>query len=193
MDAYARETPFLITPTVTRMDPDAGQSIRILRVGDGLPQDRESMLFFNVLEVPPTPAGQRDAGDNFIQFSSRARLKFFYRPKGLPQVPEKSHQVLHFSLVQSEGSLPQVQVRNPSPYHVTFKTLALHNDAGAGSAALAQLSKRLGVNHTTVAPMAELLLPMDSEADSLPASGLDVRYEVMGDYGNIISGQRSLD
>jgi len=193
MDAYTKQTPFLITPTVTRMDPGVGQSIRILRAGDGLPQERESMLFFNVLEIPPVPAGQDATGDNYIQFSSRARLKFFYRPKGLSPAPEKAHQLLGFSLSQGEGGTLLVQIHNPSPYHVTFKTLALRQGEEEGGMALAQLSKRLGVNHTTVAPLAELVLPMDADAVSLPASGLNVRYEVVGDYGNIISGQRALD
>jgi len=193
IDAYAKQTPFLITPTVTRMDPGVGQSIRILRAGNGLPQGRESMLFFNVLEIPPVPAGQDAAGDNYIQFSSRARLKFFYRPKGLSPAPEKAHQLLGFSLSQGEGGALLVQIHNPSPYHVTFKTLALRQGEEEDGIALAQLSKRLGVNHTTVAPLAELVLPMDAEAGSLPASGLNVRYEVVGDYGNIISGQRALD
>jgi len=193
LDAHLLPTPFLITPTVTRMDPGSGQSVRVRRVGDALPQDRESLFFFNVLEIPPVPTRQIAAEDNYIQFSSRLRLKFFYRPKGLNQNPAKANQLLRFSLQKNADGEFQVQVRNPSPYHMVFKTLTLRNGAGEDSPALAQLSTRLGVNDTTVAPMAELLLPLDAQTASLPASGLEVRYEVVGDYGNILSGQRGLE
>jgi len=32
-----QEVPFIVTPAVTRMDPGNGQTVRILRTGDGLP------------------------------------------------------------------------------------------------------------------------------------------------------------
>lgn len=45
--------PFIITPPVSRIDPKKGQSVRITYTGTPLPQDRESLFWFNVLEIPP--------------------------------------------------------------------------------------------------------------------------------------------
>jgi len=197
LEAHTKQTPFLITPAVTRMDPDAGQSVRIQRVGEAISQDRETLMFFNVLEIPFAPTAQRNAGDNFIQFSSRARLKFFYRPKGLRPEPEKVHQLLRFSLLpeRNERGEWQVRISNPTPYHAVFKDLALRTGADATTPALAELSPALGVNDTTVAPMAELVLPLKPASDALAlgVSAIQVAYGVVGDYGNIIAGQRPLD
>ncbi len=41
--------PFIITPPVSRIDPKKGQSVRITYTGIPLPQDRESLFWFNVL------------------------------------------------------------------------------------------------------------------------------------------------
>jgi len=197
LDAHMQDSPFLITPSVIRMDPNSGQTIRFLRIGEGLPQERESMFFLNVLEVPPTPADQIDAGDNFVQFSSRMRLKFFYRPRGLGMKPEQAYQLLRFSLSPERGEQGEVQVRiyNPSPYHVTFKSLALRNDADADAPALAELGQTVGVQQTTVAPMGELVLPLvaTSAAGPLDIAGAQVAFGVVGDFGNIITGHRKLD
>jgi len=193
LDAHLQPSPFVMTPSVTRMDPDSGQSIRIRRIGDGLPQDRESLLFFNVLEIPPKPTAAIEAGDNFIQFTSRARMKFFYRPKGLKQDPGKVQQSLHFSLLQDETSGLQVRVRNPSPYHATFKTLALRNGSGETAPLLAQLSARLGVHDTIVAPMSERVLPLDAVGTAPVGAGTQVEFAIVGDYGNALTGQRALE
>jgi len=184
--------PFLITPTVSRVEPGSGQSIRFLRIRDDLPQDRESMFFMNVLEVPPSPTDAVVAGDDFIQFSSRARSKFFYRPKGLKLPPSRAHQMLRFSLVNDAEEI-QVRIHNPSPYHVTFKELKLLQPGTETERPVAELSRFVGMEARTVAPASDLLMPMDLNAPSLPISGLDVSFEVVGDYGNLIPGQRGLD
>jgi len=187
-----QDIPFLITPTVSRIEPGNGQSVRFLRIRDDLPQDRESMFFMNVLEVPPSPTDAIVAGDDFIQFSTRARSKFFYRPKGLKVQPERAHQMLRFSLVNDDGEV-QVRIHNPSPYHVTFKELKLLQPGADGDLPVAELGRFVGMEARTVAPASDLLMPMDLNAPSLPISGLDVSFEVVGDYGNLIPGQRGLD
>jgi len=197
LDAHTRPTPFVLTPSVARMDPDSGQAIRILRVGDGLPQDRESLLFFNVLEVPPAPTQFVEADENFIQFSSRMRLKFFYRPKGLTPRPDQVHQLLRFSLLPERSAEGEVQVRiyNPTPYHAIFKDLALRNGADEDAPVLAELSKTVGVHQTTVPPMGELILPLTATSIEAPrpSPAAQVVFAVVGDFGNAIKGQRGLD
>jgi len=198
LDAHLQETPFLMTPSVSRMDPHSGQAIRILRVGDGLPQDRETLFFFNVLEVPPKPTAHIEADKNFIQFSSRMRLKFFYRPKGLTPRQDEVYSLLRFALLQENNSAGDAQVRiyNPTPYHVVFKTLVLRSGTDSEAPVLAEFSTAsAGVQQTTAPPMGELLLPLTvtSGAGSLNVPGVQVAFEVVGDLGNFIHGQRGLD
>lgn len=44
--------PFVITPPISRIDPGKGQSVRVTYLQQPLPQDRESLFWFNVLEIP---------------------------------------------------------------------------------------------------------------------------------------------
>jgi len=192
LDPQDLALPFLITPTVARMDPGNGQSVRVLRIGDGLPQDRESMFFFNVLEVPPIQLELTQAGEDHLQVSTRSRIKFFYRPQGLTPGVDKAPELLRFSLASDaarDGT--QVRVYNPTPYHITFKDLSLH--VGNADSAIAELDQEaLNAHEYTVSPMGERMLPMKSSV-STPSSALQVKYGVIGDLGEVITGQRGLD
>jgi len=191
-----QQVPFLITPTVARMDPGNGQSVRVLRTGSGLPQDRESMFFFNVLEVPPANLELIQAAEDHFQVSTRSRIKFFYRPKGLTPRVDKAPELMRFSLVPDAAQQGSVQVRvyNPTPYHITFKDLRLHV-GNADSAAAAELDQHaLSAAEYTVLPMSDRILPLKSSANvSAQSSALLAKYEVIGDLGEIITGQRGLD
>jgi len=190
------ETPFILMPAVTRLDPGNGQTIRILRIRDGLPQDRESMFWFNTLEVPPAPTAQLAAGDAFMQFAIRGQFKFFYRPKDLPVPSGKAIELLQFSIAEpaADGRM-QLRVHNASPYHVTFSTIKLHQ-AGAAEDAEALL----GFGHDSpaarmVAPMGELLLPMEwkalSEGAPVPVEA-EVDFAIINDAGGVQSRRQRL-
>lgn len=75
--------PFIATPPVFRIQPKAGQVVRVIYNNTKkLPQDRESVFWFNVLQVPPTNIGS-DSGQNKMLVMLRSRIKLFYRPDGL--------------------------------------------------------------------------------------------------------------
>ncbi|MNS47034.1 Chaperone protein EcpD precursor [compost metagenome] len=74
----AEALPFLVTPPITRIEAQRGQSLRLAYVGQGLPQDRESVFWLNVLEVPPSVKSTQ-AGQNLVQLAFRSRIKMFYR------------------------------------------------------------------------------------------------------------------
>jgi len=190
----SEEIAFIITPAVARLDPGSGQTVRILRVGEGMAEDRESVLYFNTLEVPPAPSAQLASGEPYMQFSIRGRFKFFYRPRGLPVSVDQAPGMLRFTLADTlpDGRL-QVRVENPSPYHVTFSTLNLRllGDGGLESA------PQLAFDHETpsermVAPMDELLLPLEwgelGAGGEVPP-GLEIHYTIINDAGGIQPGQ----
>jgi len=191
------EVPFILMPAVTRLEPGNGQTIRILRIRDGLPQDRESIFYFNTLEVPPAPTAQMAAGEAFMQFSIRGRFKFFYRPKGLTVGPEQAASMLQFAIAEPDaGGRIQVRVSNPSPYHVTFSTLALQ-PAGTGESESALA--RFGTDapyERMVAPMGALLLPLEWESLSpgmrLPAE-IEVHFTIINDAGGLLSQQARVE
>jgi len=67
----AEALPFLVTPPITRIEAQRGQSLRLAYVGQGLPQDRESVFWLNVLEVPPSVKSTQ-AGQNLVQLAFRS-------------------------------------------------------------------------------------------------------------------------
>jgi len=174
-------SPFILTPPVTRVDAQKGQSIRIIKAGDIANPQQESLFWFNVLEIPPKPTEQLATGDNLLQLSFRTRIKLFYRPTGLPGTADQAHEQLCFSYEAATGRLT---VRNPTPYHITFRKLALREStSGPAIAELGKTTERM------VEPTSERVFPLPSRR--APAAKLVVTYSVINDYGGDTAGERS--
>ncbi len=126
-DSHARpedvRTPFRMTPSAPRLlQPQEGQAWRITfapRPSDApLPADRESLFYFNLLDIPPKPADAHDS--NLLQFAVRSRIKLFHRPAGLPGDVRDAAAALRW---RARGT--ELQVHNPSAYHVTLGSVTL--------------------------------------------------------------------
>jgi chaperone protein EcpD len=122
--AETSKAPFVITPPMSRVDPGKGQTIRIMFTGAGnLPQDRETVFWLNVLEIPPKPKAGTDAADNFMQLAVRSRLKLFYRPKGLQGSADAAVDQTHWRLV-SNGQGYDVECTNDTAFNVSFSDVS---------------------------------------------------------------------
>ncbi len=116
------KAPFMITPPISRVDAQKGQTLRItaLPKTSELSQTQETLYWLNILDIPPKPTvkNQGDVPENFLQLAIRSRIKFFYRPSGLKQdittAPEKIQWV-------RQGT--QLRLKNPTPYHITITSL----------------------------------------------------------------------
>ncbi|WP_058913360.1 molecular chaperone [Entomohabitans teleogrylli] len=177
--------PFNLTPPVARLDPDKGQTLRIVRTGGGLSPQQESLFWLNVLEVPPKPTGQIAAGDNLMQFSFRSRIKLFHRPAGLTVTPQQAYDKLALTLRRS-GAGYAVIVNNPSPYHITFRQLDVRQ--AKESSVLGYLGK---TPDRMVAPFSELTLALQGVKAPLPA-GAKAFYSLVNDMGGDSKYERTL-
>ena len=123
VDATTAKAPFLITPPLARVEPGKGQTLRISFTGDpgSMPQDRESVYWLNVLEIPPKP---KDVAKNYLQFAVRTRVKIFYRPEGLAGDPVSAIQNVSWHLVHKDGGMA-VECINPSQYNVSVADVRL--------------------------------------------------------------------
>lgn len=119
--ATTSRAPFLATPPLSRIEPGKGQALRLMFTGNpaDLPQDRESVFWLNVLEIPPRPKSGDGEGENFLQFAVRTRLKIFFRPKGLQGDPLGSLDQLRWRAVSS-GNKAALECTNASAYNVSF-------------------------------------------------------------------------
>lgn len=119
-------TPFRLTPADPRLlQPHQGQAYRITyapRPSDrALPADRESVFYFNLLDIPPKPETSDTA--NLLQFAIRTRIKLFHRPAGLPGKAADAAATLKWTA--SADPSPQLTIDNPSAYHVTLASVTL--------------------------------------------------------------------
>ncbi|MBD8874255.1 molecular chaperone [Rhodanobacter sp. DHB23] len=164
-------SPFLITPPLFRMDAHKDQNLRIIytQSAQPLPADRESLFWLNVLEVPPKPSGPQAAGQNYLQFAIRSRLKLFYRPASLPGDAMKAPDKLTFKAAGTPDAA--LEAHNPTPYYVTISKLSL----GPGG-------KTIDGASGMVAPFGDLRLPLKGLAQA-PAAGTPVAFTTIDDYG----------
>jgi chaperone protein EcpD len=112
------QVPFVLTPPISRVDPSKGQTVRIYPAAGTLPQDRESVFWFNVLEIPPKT---KNTEENLVQFTIRSRLKLFYRPQALGRdVPREAIAQVKWSLATDKDGRQVLRAHNPTPYYFTF-------------------------------------------------------------------------
>ncbi len=120
----AEQLPFVVLPPLVRVEPQVGQTLRIAYTGQSLPEDRESVFWLNVLDVPPKPQANDGEEQNVMRLAFRTRVKMFFRPGGLQGSLEEAVEHMSWSL-QPVGNGYALRATNDSPYHVSFRDLAL--------------------------------------------------------------------
>lgn len=168
--------PFILTPPVSRMDAKRGQTIRITYLGDALPQDRETLYWFNMLEIPPKSASNQN--QNLLQLAFRTRIKMFYRPAGLNGDPGLAAQTLRWNLVEESGGV-KVNVINESPYFVSLS-----------SAAVKANNQSYRIVTETLPPKSTTSLAVKDLTQS-PANA-KVIYNAINDYGGTIKSESEM-
>ncbi|WP_322090186.1 fimbria/pilus periplasmic chaperone [Burkholderia cenocepacia] len=168
--------PFILTPPLARIDPGKSQTIRISYTGEPLPEDRETLFYFNLLEVPPKPTVD-EGGSNYLQLAFRSRLKFFFRPKGLKKGANEAPGLLQWQLV-SLGGKSALQVSNPTPYYITI--IEAHIGNGEKVAKI--------TDSEMVAPAEKVTLPLSGKA----GTNAKVEFTTLNDFGGPVSHEVSL-
>ncbi|XGI78492.1 molecular chaperone [Enterobacter hormaechei] len=164
--ATTATVPFAITPSLTRIGGNKQQLLRIFYQGEGLPQDKESVFWLNIQEIP-----QASEESNSLQVAFRQRLKLFYRPTSLKTSPEDALKSLSWRLQKSAGKTALLAVNN-TPFYVSLLTVKLRN------------------GNKEYSPTAEMLSPFSQTA--LPLNNADraekgrVEWSAVNDYGAVI-------
>ncbi|WP_337158894.1 molecular chaperone [Pseudomonas putida] len=164
LDAQTLQAPFSLVPSLFRLDPGKGQSLRLFHTGETMPEDRESLYWLNVLDVPPKGTG------NSLQVSLRSRIKLFYRPAKLPGNVAQAHQTLRWRVLR-HGADGVLQADNPSPYFVNLAKVQVH-----------QANQVLDLEPGHIAPFSSTRF----DAPGLKVGGgIEVRYAYIDDYGAV--------
>ncbi len=135
----ATDVPFVVAPSLTRMEAGGGQTLRILHSGQALPADRESLFWINVLDIPPKTEvpEAREETSGALALALNTRIKLMYRPKGLPGQARDAPAQLQWSIGSGEGGNVVLRARNASAYvanlgHVSLEANGKRFDAGVG-------------------------------------------------------------
>ena len=114
-----RSKSFLVTPPTGLLKPNEEKTFRIVRVGDDLPKDRESMALLR-LKLLPSGQSQQQADQARIQSLMSIYLKLFYRPESLNQ--ERAVELATTKLAPTcQGNTLTLQ--NSSAYWLTLDSL----------------------------------------------------------------------
>lgn len=115
-DGVKINEPFTILPPIQRVEPGAKSQIKIQALSsvNSLPQDRESVYFFNLREIPP-----KSDKPNTLQLALQTRIKLFYRPKGIIPTREMIDNPWQEKITLSRQD-NQYSVINPTPYYITL-------------------------------------------------------------------------
>lgn len=152
------QVPFLLTPPVVKVKGNTGQQLKIKFTKANLPQDRESLYYLNVLDVPPNDASSGKG--NTLKFAMQNRIKLIYRPSGLPGVTKET-----FSKIQIRKVADGVDVENGSANWLT----------------ISEINSPAKINKETLllAPRANIKLPSAPAANNYTVTLID-------DYGNYL-------
>jgi chaperone protein EcpD len=172
VSADKADAPFVIMPPIFRIDPANAQTLRIIYTHEPLPQDKESVFWLNVLDVPPslTMQGPRDA--NVLQLAIRTRIKIVYRPENLPGDSIKAAEHIKWHVVPAaSGKGYALRGMNASAYAVSFNRVGLsaHDKAYSGDGGM------ILPGGTT-----DFLL---KSLSALPSGVARVSYQWINDYG----------
>lgn len=161
----ADDVPFRVTPSGPRvLQAGAGQTFRVTyapRPSEVLPTDRESVLYFNLLDIPPAPD---NVSQSTLQFAVRSRIKLFYRPPGIAGTASAAAAALEWS-VHQDVDRRWLQIVNPGPYHVTLAGIFIPDEAT--------------LPNSMIVPRGTLLVPI-SRAQPAPE---EARFRWIDDHG----------
>lgn len=109
-------TPLIVLPPVQRLEPGKQSQVKVqaLPAAKSLPQDRETVYYFNLREIPP-----RTDKANTLQIALQTRIKLFYRPQAIaPSQQDLSNPWQEKLTLTRQGE--HYRVNNPTPYYVTL-------------------------------------------------------------------------
>ncbi|ANS44533.1 fimbria/pilus periplasmic chaperone [Serratia inhibens] len=173
-DLNSVKIPFIVTPPVYRVEPGKGQSVRMIYNGMTLPQDRESVFWFNLLEIPPK--SKNTGSEQKLELAFRTRIKIFYRPVTLEKSnSELEKNKLQWDVVNDTQRGTGVKLTNMTPYYFSFD-----------SASIVSHGRKLTLSVDMVAPnSSRVFFPENKLSGGEKIS--EMEYRLLNDYGAPVS------
>lgn len=180
------QTPFVLTPPIARLEPSRGQTIRLMYSSEEiLPADRESLFYFNLLDIPPKPSSDAEAVQqrNMLQLAVRSRLKLFYRPEALKGISsDAAWKQIKWHLVPSadKSDALAIELENPTPFYVNLQRAAAVMQGAAADAESSTL-----VEAVMLAPFSTTRFEVPPATRSPSQAASVLRLQIINDYGGV--------
>ncbi|MGX0936459.1 molecular chaperone [Cupriavidus metallidurans] len=180
IDALPQEStaPIIVIPPIFRLGRGDQTSLRLINSGAALPQDRESLFWLNIYEIPSTP-NSVIAERQLVTVTMRTQIKVFVRPRKLPFPSDELPKRLAFSLTKMPDEF-LLEIRNPTPYYATISALKV--DTGSASQ-VAPVEM--------IAPFSNTIVHLSPQKDSV-SNDARIHFSLVNDDGNSVGGERTV-
>lgn len=124
------DSPLTALPPLQRIEAGTKSQVKVqITQGiDKLPQDKETLFYFNLREIPP-----KANKPNTLQIALQTRIKLFYRPKAIAITrADQSNPYQQKLTLMRQGD--HFVASNPTPYYITLAkaSTTLKGDAVKG-------------------------------------------------------------
>jgi len=108
--------PLVLLPPVQRIEPGEQSQIKVQSTSSiqRLPQDRESLFYFNLREIPP-----KSTRPNTLQLALQTRIKLFYRPSAI-EVKRTDYATPFQEQLTLAREGDKYRITNPTPYFISL-------------------------------------------------------------------------
>lgn len=107
-------------PSFFKISSKQKQVLRIIKVGDNMPNNRESLFWLNVQEIPPKPS---ETDGNILALAMNTKVKIFYRPESIVGNRKDAEKKITIENIGNETI-----IRNPTPYYFAIVDIKLNNE-----------------------------------------------------------------
>lgn len=107
---------FVSLPSFFELKSEESQLLRLIKVRDNLPEDRESLFWLNVQEIPQIDK----RATNKMVVAINTRVKLLYRPKALQPERKDAENKISYFLDKKNG---KVRLKNPTGYYFAIQSL----------------------------------------------------------------------
>lgn len=176
--------PLIVSPPIVQLKAKEVTTAKLIDAGiaERLPDDRESLLWLNVLEQPPLEKQtitkqamtkqamtEQVMTEQVMAIAMQVQYKVFVRPTSIkPSSDDALKQVSFRLLTKQQAAI--LQLHNPTAYHLNLKQLQLLGGCG----------QKIVINNV-LKPFAEKAISLDA---SVQASCVEtVEYRVINDEG----------
>ena len=166
-DDTTTAVPFMPTPALFRLNAGKEQYVQINQWPHTLPEDRESVFYFNVQEIPQSKSS--DTG--VLNIAMRTRIKLFYRPTSIKNPADTHLKQLQWAVKKMDGHY-YLEAHNPSPYFISFASLELRFSG----------QKESPTNPAMAAPFSRQLYRLSAFK---PTADALVTFSSINDYGGV--------